>query len=515
MALLSTLRRSVQLGLLGVDAVRARRQPGGPDRRAAQRLMASRMAAMRGLPHKIGQILSLAEMGGEDPSFADLAHGTAAVPARDAFTWIARELGRPIETVFRSLAEDGSAASLAQVHSGVLRDGRPVAVKIQYPDAHDALEADLAFLGVLGSSLSPQRSGFDPRSYRAEMRRNLLEELDYTREVATLGRFAHRCTEIEGLTTPVPVTSLCTPRLIVMSWVDGQRIDDARAWPLQCRRDAARILLRQFLRGCFVWREMHADPHAGNLRFSRRGDDVEVGMLDFGCVKTLTPLESDALWRLAEDGHAMSGSELLTAYLDLGFNRALIEPIAGRLADATRVLFEPFHVDRPFDPRQWRLSERLADALGDDRWNFRFAGPATLIFLIRAFQGLVTYVNALDAQLSWREELLAVQRSTQRRCVAVPATAPAPLPSDADSNMQATALHIQVLRAGEQTVRLTFAATAAERLSDLVPFELQDALHARGIDLARVAARAVESGYQPMDLFALDEGEKSVRVWLA
>jgi hypothetical protein len=51
------------------------------------------------------------------------------------------------------------------------------------------------------------------------------------------------------------------------------------------------------------------------------------------------------------------------------------------------VLFEPFLVEYRYDLADWRLAERVGDILGDDRWNFRIAGPADLILLLRAWHG--------------------------------------------------------------------------------------------------------------------------------
>jgi predicted unusual protein kinase regulating ubiquinone biosynthesis (AarF/ABC1/UbiB family) len=511
----STINRSLQLGRLGVDVLRSRRQPAGPGRDAARRLIAARMGRLRGLPHKIGQILSLGELEAEAPLFSALTDAADPVPARESFDWIAREIGAPLSQVFRRLDERGAAASLGQVHRGELLDGRAVAVKIQYPGVRDSLDADLAALRWLSAPLSAQRSGFDLREYRDEMRRNLLRELDYEHEVAALQRFATRAIDVPGLATPVPVEEWCTPRLITMSWVDGDRIEATRTWPASARHDAALALLRVFLRGCFTWHELHADPHAGNLRFRRDGRQGCLGVIDFGCVKSVNDVESDGLRRLAQDGGSMTSGELLDTYVAIGFNPRLLEPIARRLHAVTGVLFEPFCLQGPYDPREWRLSERLADVLGEDRWNFRFAGPASLLFLIRAFQGLVTYVNALGARIDWRAELLAIPRRAAPPPGLPRDERPAPLTIPGDlTTMAATTLRLRVLRDGEQTVQLSFAATAAGHLEDLIPQELVGSLRDRGIDLRQLADGIVASGYEPRDLFTLEEDGKTVRVWL-
>jgi predicted unusual protein kinase regulating ubiquinone biosynthesis (AarF/ABC1/UbiB family) len=471
------------------------------------------MGRLRGLPQKIGQILSLGELDIDAPLFSSLTDAAEPVPASESFGWIARELGVPLTRVFRHLDEQGAAASLGQVHRGELADGRRVAVKVQYPGVRESLDADLLALGWLAAPLSAKRSGFDLREYRNEMRRSLLLELDYEHEVATLRRFAMRAGEVPGLVTPAPVDEWCTPHVITMSWVDGERMPATRQWPDAARRAAAQTLLRFFLRGCFVWRELHADPHAGNLRFARDGDRARVGAIDFGCVKTLSAAESDGLRRLAQDGVDMTSEELFDTYVAIGFDRRLLEPMAGRLCAVTGVLCEPFHVRGMYDVRRWRLSERLAEALGDDRWNFRFAGPASLLFLIRAFQGLVQYARALEAVIDWRHELLALPRvagiERSPAVHSVPATA-----SGGSNLMAATTLRLRVVRNGEPVVQLSFKASAVGHLQELVPEDLGERIRHRGLDLARLAEQAVAGGYPVGDIFTLTEDDRTVRVWL-
>ncbi len=510
----ATLTRTAALGRLGVDVLRAKAYAPGPGRDAARQLVSQRMGQMRGLPQKIGQILSLGDLDDNSP-FASLTDAAEPVPAARSFAWIARELGVPVGEVFRRLDERGAAASIGQVHRGELHDGQVVAVKVRFPEVGAAIEADLAALGWLAAPLSARRSGFNLEAYRDEMRRSLWREIDYRHEAETLGRFAARAGQIPGLVTPVPVAALSTSGLITMSWVPGDRVSQAMGWPEPARRAAALTLLRLFLRACFVWRELHADPHAGNLRFERVDGAVRVGVIDFGCVTTLTAAESEALRDLAWGAADLADQALFARYVTLGFDADLLAPIAGRLGAVTAVLFEPFHAEGPYDIRQWRLSERLAGVLGDDRWNFRFAGPASMLFLIRAFQGLVQYVRAFDVALDWRRELEAIPGVAgpprQHRSAG---NAISPDPPGGSRLMQKSTLRLRVVRNGEPVAQLTFPATAVAHLPDLVPDDLRERLGRQGIDLARLAEKAVAGGYPLGDIFTLAGDDKTVRVWI-
>jgi len=508
----ATLKRSFALGRLGIDLIRARRHAGGAGQAAARRLVASRMGRLRGLPQKIGQIISLGEF--DDASeFSALTDAAEPVPSIESFAWIARELGRPIDDVFAQLDPHGAAASLGQVHRGQLHDGRSVAVKIQFPFIRESLDADLAALGWLAAPLSAHRSGFSVSAYRDTMRTSLLGELDYVSELAALSRFHARTGDVPGIVTPMPVAHRCTPQLLTMSWVDGVRVQEAARWPAADRYDAALAILRFFLRGCFAWGEVHADPHAGNLRFQRTAAGVSVGILDFGCVKTLSQPERNGLWRLAHAGRELTPNDIYETYVAMGFDEALLAPMASRLPAVTAVLFEPFHTEGPYDLSSWKLSERLAAVLGDDRWNFRFAGPASMLFLIRAFQGVAQYVRTFDAALDWRRELQAltpnVVATTDQPSLNGSNT---PMVTEGTGTMRASKLRLEVVRDGEVMVQLSFPATSAAHLPDLVPEELAERVGR--LDLASLATRTVEAGFPPGDLLTLNSDGKTVRVWL-
>lgn len=507
-ALASTLTRSVALGRLGVTIARARRD--GPGREAARRLVAARMGELRGLPQKIGQMLSLAEITSGADLYTPLAESAPPAPATDSFRWIADSLGAPLATHFRHIAREASAASLGQVHRATLHDGREVAVKVQYPDVAGTVDADLAALGVLAAPLTVRRSGFDIAAYRAELGRSLRAELDYTAEAATLRRFAARAGDVPGVITPIPIDGLCTPRVLTMTWVEGETVTAARQWPWTARADAARTLVRVFLRGCFVWRELHADPHAGNLRFLRRGGQAEVGYLDFGCTRALTALESHALWRLARTSADTTDAALADAWADLGFPPEVTDRLRHRLRAVTAILFEPWLTPGPFDAAAWQVADRLAVALGDDRWTFRFAGPASLLFLIRAFQGLVVYARALGVPVDWRRELDELPPPD----ASAPVAARGPAADAPGPALASETLRVEVVRNGERVVQVSFGAGAVASLAELVPADLATRLADRGIDLDAIAADAVARGGPAGTLVAFDDGTTRVRVWL-
>ena len=202
---------------------------------------------------------------------------------------------------------------------------------------------------------------------------------------------------------------------------------------------------------------------------------------------------------------------VLADYLSLGFNPDLLEPMAHLLPALNQVVFEPFVTEGPFSLSDWRLSERVESLLGPFRWNFRFAGPAGLIFVVRAYLGLIRYMQALRVDLDWSE----VWRSSvgPGRHAGRPELAGKPAAAGG-REVLSRHLRVAVWEAGQVRVDLTFKAVLAESLPDLIPDELGEKLRARGLDVQRIADQAARRRFAPGELFRLTEESKLVRVWL-
>jgi hypothetical protein len=191
----------------------------------------------------------------------------------------------------------------------------------------------------------------------------------------------------------------------------------------------------------------------------------------------------------------------------MGFALELLEPMAEALPEVSRVLLKPFLERGPFHTAQWELGPRLTEALGAHRWNFRAAGPASLLYVLRAFHGLLRHLELLDAPLDWGVMLDAM------RLPAAPAAAPRP-PPPLPAEGRARFLRVRLEENGRTRVELTFRAEVTRHLVELLPDDLPPKLAARGLDAEAIAARALAEGLPPSQLFGLDEDGKCVRVWL-
>ncbi|MDX1964931.1 MAG: AarF/ABC1/UbiB kinase family protein [Pirellulales bacterium] len=510
----STLRRVAAYGGLATAAARLRLSRSEHASRQAHQLLCDRLGRLRGLPQKLGQMWSFrnTDEAAESASlYAPLQENADPLPWREIEPVLLAAWGEPLSRLVTEIDHHGLAASLGQVHKARLRDGRAVSVKVQYPGIRQAVDTDLGALGWLAIPLGTPSRGFDLNTWKEAIRRDLDQELDYRQEAQEQQAFAAEWAEDADIVVPRVINSLSDERVLVTTWEEGEHWDAVRSdWPTADRRQLAATLARFFLRGLFRHGRMQADWHPGNLRFRRGGVRPQIVIYDFGCVCRPSPGERLALVRLirATITQAESPWPLLLA---LGFNARLLEPISAKLPAVCRLLFEPFCESRPYDIADWRLAERMASVLGDDRWNFRLAGPPRLFGVLRAFHGLIHYLRGLAVPLDWHSLFFAAISglTVELDTLALPATASRP-----GFDQLATWLKIRVRENGITKVQLTQAASAIERLEDLLDDDLRRNIAEQQIQLDEIVAGVRQRAYAPGPVFEWNQGGKQIMVWM-
>ena len=169
---------------------------------------------------KLGQLASFVDVEFLPPEYREIYQEKLAElrDAAPAMSWekvrgvLEHEWEMPVDEVFESISPEAvAAASIGQVHRGVLKDGREVAVKVQYPEIADALESDLELASVaigFGKAIAP---GLDPRVVAAELRERVLEELDFELEAQQQRTFARAYRGHPFVYVPAVVTVALSP----------------------------------------------------------------------------------------------------------------------------------------------------------------------------------------------------------------------------------------------------------------------------------------------------------------
>jgi hypothetical protein len=266
------------------------------------------LGELKGGAMKLGQALSVFEAALPDEvagpyraALTKLQEAAPPLPAATIHKVLAAELGADWRTLFASF-DDGpaAAASIGQVHRAVWSDGRPVAVKVQYPGAGPALLSDLTQLGRAARLFGVLAPGLDVKPLIEELRARVAEELDYRLEAHWQRAFAEAYHGDPDIAVPWPLAA--SDHVLVAEWLDGTPLAEVIASGDQSQRDRAGLLLCRFLYSCPARAGLlHADPHPGNFRLL---SDGRLGVLDFGAVQRLPeglPEVMGRLTRLALD----------------------------------------------------------------------------------------------------------------------------------------------------------------------------------------------------------------------
>ena len=509
------INRSIEIARIATDARALRTEDDPVAAKNARLYLKERLGRLRGLPQKMGQILSMAGDEAVAEDFRDLTDSFEAFPSDLMVKELEKSWGCPISKVLKDFDVQGHPASLGQVHKGVLKDGRKVAIKIRYPGIKEAVMNDLNFLGWLSLPVGNLNRGFNIKEYQRIILEDLMKELDYRQEAALQDQYTKHSKHLSFLIVPQVYHELVKENVLVSSWEEGSTIEEVvQNWSNEHKRSLSNKILEHFVEMFFCQKMVHADPHPGNYRFVISPEGVKIILYDFGCVYTAHGDESLILLKIIKGCMDYSNDDPYALYLDLGFNPDYLSPIQDKIPALTKVFFEPFMLDYPFDLSTAFRKERVEDILGKHHLNFRLAGPAGLIFLMRAFGGLEYYVRKLGVDIMWKPAIARVIESNQ--------TALSNYKSPNVSQIQGTRfsdlaqnLYVEVKKDGEVKAELIFPIASVDDLESIMDMDIIEKIKAKGISLQEMTKKARANGYRPLDLFILDDYHSNLRVWLA
>jgi predicted unusual protein kinase regulating ubiquinone biosynthesis (AarF/ABC1/UbiB family) len=356
--------------------------------RTAEQLF-SVLGQLKGGAMKFGQALSVLEAAMPDEmagpyrqALTKLQEAAPPMPAANVHKALAEQLGADWRERFTEFDDSpAAAASIGQVHRAVwklppTRKGArpktlPVAVKIQYPGAGEALISDLKQLSRLAGMFKILQPGMDIKPLIAELRDRIVEELDYEMEAQTQKAFASAYADDPEIFVPRVVAF--APRVLVTEWVEGTPLARVISDGTAAERDeAGRLMATLHFSAPARAGLLHADPHPGNFRILADG---RLGVIDFGAVARLPgghPEPIGRLVRLALAGDAQAVADGLReekfikpddeidAEAVLAFLRPMIEPVAVEEFRFTRAWMrgEAQRLSNPRSPA-FQLSRKL------------------------------------------------------------------------------------------------------------------------------------------------------------
>ncbi|KUJ81012.1 ABC1 kinase family protein [Ruegeria profundi] len=373
------------------------------------RRVADQLARMRGAALKVGQLMSMDAGDVLPPELADimarLRDQAHFMPPKQLQQVLNRNWKPDWLQSFQSFnVRPIAAASIGQVHRATLKDGRDVAIKVQYPGIARSIDSDVANVAALVrmSGLVPRN--FDLNPYVEEARSQLHEETEYEKEGAHLRQFTDLLDGADQFEIPSFYADWSTPEILTMSFLEGLPIETLSDMPSDARNHVAQALIELTLKEVFEFGVTQSDPNFANFRYNPvTGKTI---LLDFGATRTLDSSSIDGYRRLLRAGLKEDCEGLRDAAVQMKIiegDSAFDTQILGMI----RSVFGAIVSREEFDFADRSLAEQLhreGVALAE-------AGyvppqiPMEILYLQRKFGGMFLLATRLKAKLPLRSLL--------------------------------------------------------------------------------------------------------------
>ncbi len=280
------------------------------------------LGEMKGAAMKVGQIASqMRQLFPEEfaDKIAQLQKQSPPMPIAVIRSQIKYSLGFTPEQLFHSFDDEPfAAASIGQVHRAVTRDGQQVVVKVQYPGVRQSCASDLVHLKRLFSLsglLKVDKQALD--EVFAEVKINLMRELDYEQEAANLAEFSRVHAVDPRIVLPAVLEDYSSDVILTLSYEPGYSMDELRdkGFTQIQINGLACTLVEAMLREVLEHEKAHSDPHPGNFAFRENG---EVVIYDYGCVADMSDFVIDNYIDIVEAALAGEFERIDKLLLELG-----------------------------------------------------------------------------------------------------------------------------------------------------------------------------------------------------
>jgi len=372
------------------------------------------LGELKGGAMKFGQALSVFEAAlPEDiakpyrETLVKLQEAAPPLPARVVHKVLAKELGEHWRDNFADFNDTPAAsASIGQVHKGIWKDGRAVAVKIQYPGAKEALISDLNQIQRFAKIFQLLLPGVEMKPLLEELKARIIEEVDYRYEASAQSACFEAYKGDSDIA--IPEVIMATDRVLVSQWLEGTPLSKVIADGTQEERNNAGIRLARFhftapMRAGLL----HADPHPGNFRVLKDG---RLGVLDFGACNRLPNGFPEPFKRLLKNALEGDAIALYNGFKEDGFILADVEVSPELVLDYLLPLVEPLRSDYFAYSRDWLRTQSVR--VGDPRnptakIGFQLNLPPEYVLIHRVTLGTTGIFCQLRAEGNFRDEALS------------------------------------------------------------------------------------------------------------
>jgi predicted unusual protein kinase regulating ubiquinone biosynthesis (AarF/ABC1/UbiB family) len=330
-----------------------------------------------------------------------------------------KQFGKTPQQMFDTFEmKAANAASIGQVHKAT-KDGKELAIKIQYPGVAESIKSDLKIVKPIAFRLLElSEKEFD--KYIKEVESKLLEETDYELELKRSLEISSLCAHIPNLVFSKYYAEYASKRVLVMDWLPGLHLDEfLKTNPSQEIRDQIGQAMWNFYEyQVHIHKAVHADPHPGNFLMM---EDGRLGIIDFGCVKEIPEdfyyhyfalLVPEIMQSESSIKRIMEQQEIINPN-DSEEAKAVITDAFLRM---TNLLREPFNHDifdfgnDAYIDKIYELGEEVSK-MKELKNSKEGRGSQHALYINRTYFGLYSMLNMLKARVKtglgdWQKDLL-------------------------------------------------------------------------------------------------------------
>ncbi|WP_250432426.1 ABC1 kinase family protein [Hanstruepera flava] len=298
-----------------------------------------------------------------------------------------------------------NAASIGQVHLAE-KDGKKLAVKIQYPGVAESITSDLALVKPIAMSMFNIK-GKDSDKYFKEVESKLIEETNYTLEIKQSKAIAEACKNIPNIRFPKYYDELSSERIITMDYMKGEHLSEFTSHNTNqtMANELGQALWDFYMFQIHILKKVHADPHPGNFLIS---EDGKLIALDFGCMKTIPNDFYKPYFELAEKESINNPERFREKLFELEILRPddsseELEFFTNMFHEMLSIFTKPFHSevfdfsDPTFFRKIAELGEKYSKNTELRKMNGN-RGSKHFIYINRTFFGLYNLMFDLKAQ---------------------------------------------------------------------------------------------------------------------
>ena len=193
--------------------------------------------------------------------------------------------GKAPDVIFDEFdAKSVNAASIGQVHRAK-KNGKDLAVKIQYPGVADSIKSDLSLVKPIAIKMFNIK-GKDSDKYFKEVEDKLTEETNYSLEIKQSQEIAKACGHIPNILFPTYYKEYSSNRILTMDYMQGEHLSEFAKHNTDQEKSnrLGQALWDFYMHQIHNLKKVHADPHPGNFLIN---ENTQLVALDFGCMKAI------------------------------------------------------------------------------------------------------------------------------------------------------------------------------------------------------------------------------------